>query len=113
MIDASTGKSIISGKTITGFTTEGEQVMGILGTVKSWGEPLVEELAVKLGAKCKNISSFLPRISTIVKLTFKTDERPPGVWDSFHVTDGRLVTGTNPASAKEAAEAAVKAFEAL
>jgi len=92
VIDASTGKSIISGKTITGFTTEGEYVMKLMDTLKSWNEPLVEELAAELGAKY---------------------ERPPGVWDSFHVTDGRLVTGTNPASAAEAAEAAVEAFDKL
>lgn len=47
------------------------------------------------------------------KLTISLDVRPPGVWDAFHVTDGRLVTGTNPASAKETAQAAVEAFEKL
>lgn len=47
------------------------------------------------------------------RLISATDARPPGVWDSFHVTDGRLVTGTNPASATETAEAAVEAFNKL
>jgi hypothetical protein len=27
------------------------------------------------------------------------DERSVGIWDDFHVVDGRLVTGQNPASA--------------
>jgi putative intracellular protease/amidase len=52
VIDATTGKSIISGKTITGFTTEGEYVMHLMDTLKSWGEPMVEEIAAALGAKC-------------------------------------------------------------
>ena len=42
-----------------------------------------------------------------------TDARPPGVMDAYHITDGRLVTGTNPASATETATAAVQAFENL
>jgi len=92
VMDTTTGKSIINGKTITGFTTEGEYVMKLMDQLKAWGEPLVEELAKQLGAKYA---------------------RPPGVWDSFHVTDGRLVTGTNPASATETAEAAVEAFDKL
>ena len=50
---------------------------------------------------------------SIVAKKSKTDTRPPGVWDSFHVTDGRLVTGTNPQSAKETAEAVLVAFRAL
>jgi len=66
--------------------------MELMDTLKSWREPLVEDLAAELGAKYV---------------------RPPGVWDSFHVTDGRLVTGTNPASATEAAVAAVEAFDKL
>jgi hypothetical protein len=52
-MDTTTGKSIINGKTITGFTTEGEYVMKLMDQLKAWGEPLVEELAEQLGAKCK------------------------------------------------------------
>jgi len=92
IIDPATNKSIINGKTITGFTTQAEDDMKITGELRSWGKPLVEETAETLGAKYV---------------------RPPGVWDSFHVTDGRVVTGTNPESATETAEAAVVAFEAL
>jgi putative intracellular protease/amidase len=57
IIDKKTGKSIIEGKTITGFTTEGEEVMGLMDTLRSWKEPLVDETAEQLGAKC----TFLPR----------------------------------------------------
>jgi len=41
------------------------------------------------------------------------DERAPGIWDDFHVVDGRLVTGQNPASAASTAEAAVEVFDQL
>lgn len=42
-----------------------------------------------------------------------TDVPPPGPWDSFAYTDGRIVTGANPASAHKTAEEAVKAFDSL
>jgi putative intracellular protease/amidase len=41
------------------------------------------------------------------------DVRPAGVWDDFHFTDGRLVTGTNPQSARSTAKAALEIFESL
>jgi D-lactate dehydratase len=39
--------------------------------------------------------------------------RAPGIWDDFHVVDGRLITGQNPASATSTAKAVVEAFEKL
>jgi putative intracellular protease/amidase len=44
---------------------------------------------------------------------FSLDKRAPGVWDDFHITDGRLVTGQNPASAASTAKAVVEAFDKL
>jgi len=41
------------------------------------------------------------------------DVRSEGVWDDFHVVDGRLVTGMNPQSAKSTAVAALEVFEKL
>lgn len=41
------------------------------------------------------------------------DVSPAGPWDAFTVTDGRIVTGANPASAHVTAEAAVTAFDQL
>lgn len=41
------------------------------------------------------------------------DVSPAGPWDAFTITDGRIVTGANPASAHVTAEAAVKAFNNL
>jgi len=92
IVDLKTGESIIKGKTITGFTTEGEYVMSLMDTLRGWSAKMVDEHAADLGAKYV---------------------RPPGVWDSFHVTDGRVVTGTNPASSKETANAILEAFEKL
>ena len=46
-------------------------------------------------------------------LTFTPDERSAGVWDDFHIVDGRLITGQNPQSSKSTAAAVVNAFEKL
>lgn len=53
VIDPATGKSILQGKTFTGFGTEGEQMMGLSDVLKSWGKPWVEDIAKELGATCK------------------------------------------------------------
>jgi putative intracellular protease/amidase len=41
------------------------------------------------------------------------DVRSEGVWDDYHIVDGRVVTGMNPQSAKSTAEAAVTVFKKL
>ncbi|CVK95757.1 related to NonF protein, involved in nonactin biosynthesis [Fusarium mangiferae] len=92
LIDPTTNEPLIKRKKITGFTTEAEDTMKIMGELRSWGSELVEETAARLGA---------------------TYERASGIWDDFHVVDGRLVTGQNPASASSTAEAAVAVFEKL
>ncbi|OKL56571.1 hypothetical protein UA08_08064 [Talaromyces atroroseus] len=92
VVDLSTKEPIIKGRKITGFTTEAESSMGIAEELKGWNSELVEDLAARLGAKY---------------------ERAPGIWDDFHVVDGRLVTGQNPASATSTARAVVAAFEQL
>jgi hypothetical protein len=53
VIDPKTGESVINGKTITGFTTQAEYEMNIMDEIRSWGEPLIDEWAEKLGAKCR------------------------------------------------------------
>ncbi|KAK3296186.1 IgE-binging protein [Chaetomium fimeti] len=90
--DEVTGEAVVKGKKMTGFTTEAEEVMGIMGELRGWGAVMVEELAEELGAEYK---------------------RAPGIWDDFHVVDGRLVTGQNPASATSTARAVVEVFDAL
>ncbi|RDW58866.1 hypothetical protein BP6252_13342 [Coleophoma cylindrospora] len=92
IIDPATNEPLIKGKKITGFTTEAEHSMGIYDELKSWDSEMVEELAARLGA---------------------TYERGAGVWDDFHVVDGRLITGQNPQSAASTARAVVKAFDEL
>ncbi|GAM43460.1 hypothetical protein TCE0_050r18292 [Talaromyces pinophilus] len=89
MIDRSTGEPLIKGKRVTGFTTEAEYTMNIMDDLRSWKSEMVEEVATRL------------------------DERSAGIWDDFHVVDGRLVTGQNPASAKSTAEAVVEVFDKL
>ncbi|KAJ6002472.1 hypothetical protein N7451_005019 [Penicillium sp. IBT 35674x] len=86
------GQPLIKGKKLTGFTTEAENTMGIMNELRGFGSEMVEELASRLGA---------------------TYERAPGIWDDFHVVDGRLVTGQNPASAASTAKAAVEVFDQL
>ena len=90
IIDSKTGKSIISGKKVTGFTTKGEEEEGVLDTIISWKRPTIEKAAADAGA---------------------TYVAPPGPWAAFAYTDGRIVTGANPASAHVTAEDAVKAFD--
>ncbi|RDW63350.1 hypothetical protein BP6252_10895 [Coleophoma cylindrospora] len=92
IIDPATNEPLIKGKKLTGFTTEAEHSMGIYDELKSWNSEMVEELAIRLGA---------------------TYERGAGVWDDFHVVDGRLVTGQNPQSARSTAQAVVEVFEQL
>ena len=58
VIDPATGKSVAHGKTFTGFGTEGEAVMGLSATLKSWGKPLVEDIAKELGATCEFVFYF-------------------------------------------------------
>lgn len=92
ILDKSTGNPVISRKKVTGFTTKGEEEEGVLDTNKSWNRPTIEASAKNSGAQYVS---------------------PPGPWDSFAITDGRLVTGANPASAQKTAEEAVKAFDKL
>jgi len=86
------GKSIIEGKNVTGFTTEGEIVLNVLEKIKSDNVATIEEGAAKVGAKYVS---------------------PQTPFEDFSLTDGRIVTGANPASAKSTAEKAVQAFNSL
>ena len=92
VIDSKTGKSIIEGRTVTGFTLEGEMLLGILHKLREDKVTIVVDAVTKVGAF---YSSSM------------------GAMDDYSITCGRLVTGTNPASARSAAERAVKAFESL
>jgi putative intracellular protease/amidase len=92
VIDAKTKKSIIEGKTVTGFTIEGEVVLNVFEKLKSDKIIPVVDAVTKAGA---NYSS------------------PMHPFDDYSITAGRLITGANPASARSAAERVVKAFNSL
>jgi putative intracellular protease/amidase len=76
--EAKDGKPLVSGKTVTGFTNTEEAAAGLTEVVPF----LVEDMLKANGGDYQ-----------------KGDD-----WASFVVTDGKLVTGQNPASSKEAAQ---------
>jgi D-lactate dehydratase len=90
--DATTGKSIIDGKTVTGFTVKGEIVLKVLDKLTADGVAPVVEAVSKVGADYSS---------------------PMHPFDDYSITTGRLITGANPASARSAAQRVVKAFDAL
>jgi len=71
------GKALVSGKTVTGFTNTEEEGVGLTDVVPF----LVEDMLKSNGG----------------------DYQKGEDWASFVVTDGKLVTGQNPASSEEAA----------
>lgn len=72
------GKPLVSGKTVTGFTNTEEEGVGLIDVLPF----LVEDMLKENGGDYQ-----------------KGDD-----WASFAVTDGKLVTGQNPASCAEAAK---------
>ncbi|QEH35053.1 Putative cysteine protease YraA [Aquisphaera giovannonii] len=76
------GRPLVEGKRVTGFTNGEEEAVHLTKVVPF----LVEDELKRLGALY---------------------EKGPD-WASFVVTDGRLVTGQNPASSRAAAEALLK-----
>ncbi len=73
------GKPLVSGKRVTGFTNSEEDAVGLTKVVPF----LVEDMLKQNGGHYE-----------------KGDD-----WASFVITDGKLVTGQNPASSEEAAKA--------
>lgn len=71
------GKPLVAGKRVTGFTNSEEEAVGLTNIVPF----LVEDMLAENGGNY---------------------EKGPD-WGSFVVTDGKLVTGQNPASSDEAA----------
>src|SRR5271163_3172993 len=92
IIDSKTGKSIIYGKTVTGFTIEGELIFRILDKLRADGVVPVVEAVTAAGAFYSG---------------------PMSAFDDYSISSGRVVTGTNPASGRSAAERGVKLFDNL
>jgi putative intracellular protease/amidase len=88
--DAKTGRSIIAGKNVTGFSTEGDKMAGVLDRIHGDGVKTTEESAGIAGAHYV---------------------APPLPFDAFSITSGRIVTGANPASAHITVAAAIQVFE--
>jgi putative intracellular protease/amidase len=88
--DKVTGKSIVAGKEVTGFSTEGDKMAGVLDKIHGDGVKTTEESAVLAGARYV---------------------APPTPFEAFSVSSGRLVTGANPASAHITVLAAISAFD--
>jgi putative intracellular protease/amidase len=88
--DATTGKSIISGQKVTGFSTEGERLAGVLDRIEADGVLTIEKNAAEAGA---------------------TYVAPASPFDDFTISSGRIVTGANPFSAYSTAYGAVAAFD--
>jgi putative intracellular protease/amidase len=74
---AADGKPLVSGKTVTGFANTEEEAAGLTGVVPF----LVEDMLNSNGGVYEKGAD----------------------WESFVVTDGKLVTGQNPASSEDAA----------
>ena len=90
VIDSKTGKSIVDGRTVTGFTIEGELIFNILGKMRhDKVVPIVEAVIAAGGDYSTSMSAF----------------------DDYSVTSGRLVTGTNPESGRSTAERIVRLFD--
>ncbi|MCV7229810.1 molecular chaperone Hsp31 [Mycolicibacterium komossense] len=92
VIDAETGRSIIEGTTVTGFTIEGEVVLKVLDKLTADHVAPVVEAVTKVGADYSS---------------------PMHPFDDYSITAGRLITGANPASARSTAERVVIAFDGL
>lgn len=92
VVDETSKKSIIAGRKVTGFSTEGDRLAGVLTKIHEDGVKTTEESAVSAGADYA---------------------APPEPFGPFSVSSGRIVTGANPASAHITAAAAIEAFEKL
>ena len=76
------GESIVKGKRVTGFTNEEEEEVQLTDVVPF----LVEDELKRLGGLFEKVPN----------------------WKVFTITDGRLITGQNPASSTEAGQALLK-----
>ena len=90
VIDSKTGKSIAEGKTVTGFTIEGELIFNILDKMRQDKVvPIVEAVTAVGGYYSTSMNPF----------------------DDYSITSGRLVSGTNPESGRSTAERIVRLFD--
>ena len=92
ILDVKTGKSIIEGKTVTGFTIEGELIFNILGKMREDKVvPIVEAVTAAGAYYSSSMNAF----------------------DDYSITSGRVVTGTNPQSGRSTADRIVRLFDSM
>jgi putative intracellular protease/amidase len=89
VLDRSTGDFLIKGKKVTGFTDLGEVQLNVKDAIVSNGLVTLEPMFKSAGAR------------------YEPPEEPLA---AHAVTDRRVVTGANPASAEITAEHAIAAF---
>lgn len=82
------GRNLLEGKEVTGFTNEEEEIMGLTGAVPF----LLEDRMKEVGGTGGRFVKAEP-------------------WGPKVCVDGKVVTGQNPASAKGVGEAVVKAVK--
>src|SRR5215472_15580236 len=92
VIDSKTGRSIIHGRTVTGFTIEGELIFRILDKMRADGVVPIIDAVTAAGAFYSG---------------------PMSAFDDYSITSGRVVTGTNPESGRSTTERGVKVFDNL
>ncbi|CCH62531.1 hypothetical protein TBLA_0H02470 [Henningerozyma blattae CBS 6284] len=90
IMDLKTGKKLVEGKSVTAFTDIGEKILKVDDIMKDKGFDTPETALWKLGAKYLS---------------------PIGPFDDYSITDGRVVTGANPASASSTAIRSVNALK--
>uniref|UniRef100_A0A060T6P6 D-lactate dehydratase n=1 Tax=Blastobotrys adeninivorans TaxID=409370 RepID=A0A060T6P6_BLAAD len=81
------GESFIKGKKIAGFMDEGEEAIGLTQWLKDKKLPFTKESIEAAGG---------------------IFHHPTDPWEDYSIADGRIVTGTNPASAGSVAKLALK-----
>ncbi|KAM5435194.1 plasma membrane heat shock protein [Microsporum ferrugineum] len=91
-IHDSNDEPIVKNKTVTGFTTEGELELKVIDQMRQDKVHTIEDCMGPTGAHY---------------------EPPPTPFENFERIDGRLVTGANPASARDTARDAIKVFDGL
>ncbi|KAI8986421.1 class I glutamine amidotransferase-like protein [Pilobolus umbonatus] len=84
--DTKTGKPIIQNKTVTGFSTKGEEDMGLMKKMNQDKVNTIEADVVPVHA------NYVP---------------PPTPFEDYVKVDGRVITGANPASAHSTAKSAI------
>ncbi len=80
------GAPLVKGRRVTGFTNGEEEEVQLTGVVPF----LVEDELIRLGAIFEKVRN----------------------WQPFHIVDGRLITGQNPASSTVTAQALLKVLAA-